>query len=408
MHLFDAAGIDLGSSYTNIYWDICYDKAMPQSFKGVQTNPFELELSKKDQARRNAIGVELYDEVHRLRDQVSSVKVMQLIARGGEHLVFEVQKQCEQKGIRDVVVKINVERTIGSLVYNARKSGSEQDLHALLEQQKNRYEQDLKTLRLYFGEAIPRERVLLRDIPLSKKAVEAFFREEFEEVPLPEKTLAWISIQKRIPVHTSDAVQINWHYPEAETGDISSEMSDEAYTRAHNLLIGKPSNDISNTSLSQSEIKDILQLYPDLEPLYDQFSTQADLEPAIRKFAEQAISYIQDTGKMLDLIGSGNAFFTAEQGQWKLHLPDVVDSSSQNMIEVLKEVARKMTKKSKAEENQIRYARNGLNTIRFVNALARVSGSKKYVQLEEIQAVSAQEWLTFFRQLELVRKNSLR
>ncbi len=366
---------------------------------------FRADSVERQSARRDKIGTELYNEIHRLRDTLPSkeAKLYQLIARGGEHLVFEVKKSEESQGVRDVVVKLNMERTMGSLLYALEHPNKEDARTPLLERERSTYIEDLKTLRRYFGQnAVLPERVFLRTIPFSQKALEGFFPQKRAPLQIPDTITAWISVQKRLDRMSPEAIRLEWYYPEAPSEENGSSIQERDYAIAHDVLVGRlPSTNLEQGNGAQEKRACVFRMYPTLASIHDRMQQDPSLRRAIQDFVHKSMIYTRETGKILDLIGEENAYLIPSDDDWNLRLPDALSAAPGNEFTIVEQVADQLAAGSPIDEHLLRRVRNGLNALRYVNALALLAGSSEQVVFDSLKKVSPEKWYNEFRTLNV-------
>ena len=163
-------------------------------------NPFESYAYRENHiANRRRVGPDFYDEIKRLKTDDYFIEP---IGQGAENIVFEIAKDEKIKNIRSVVIKVNALQTLKyteALLENPDPIDQEK-IHEQLEREIRHTTEDILELKKYFGwQAIPDQKIILKNIPVSKQAAQMFFgRVVLPFRRFPMTVLAWITIQKKL------------------------------------------------------------------------------------------------------------------------------------------------------------------------------------------------------------------
>ncbi len=360
----------------------------------VQTNPFakKIETSKPPSTPRET----LFASVHALvPDSFWSHRAgrkekypSRLVGKGGEHLVFEFD-DVKHRGI---VHKINFLQTLPILRAHLageiqRKKALEQMEEAMLERLSQ-----LKELRQYFGaSAVPMQRFLIRDVPVTREIVDQLFPgsiKENEEIP---KTLpAWGSIQHRVDLPPKTTVSLTANrYPENRIGASSKRKTTGfkgVYDASYDILVGKKV--AIDPAVQRSHV---LNLYPALHQIAEKVEDDPSFKAKLRETVIKLIAYSDDTKVALDFVGENNIALVQSQNGWELKMPDPLPLYDYTFFDL--QIACQALKLGKPVPEDIRGAvKNALNTVRVINALALLSGVTERLRVPSLETVSGIQW----------------
>ena len=361
-------------------------------------NPFEsYAYREKRLANRQRLGPDLYDEIKRIKTVDHFIEP---IGQGGENIVFEIAKDEKIKNIRSVVIKVNALQTLRyteALLENPNPADQER-IHDQLERDIRHTTENILELKKYFGwHAIPDQKIILKNIPVSKQAAHIFFgRDVLPFKRFPMTVLAWITIQKKIEVMKEDDIGIRAYYPEvSERWNVHTEehIARQKYIEMHNALTGR-----YTTPPGREIISTILEMYPDLVELYTTIETDPDAKKAIVDFTKRAIEYTNDTGKMFDFAGRGNIFLSRQGDEWKLKMPDPSLPDAGAHADELRTIISRLQSDEPFAINDGSRALNILNSVRITNALAVLCDIPERVMIHELKYIQPLRWLDELQQ----------
>jgi len=378
-----------------------------------QPNPFEERkaLSRShfgeefvsDVEKRVAEEMELLSRVPRKKGEAASVLdtgVQPVLGGvGGEHLVFDLAKKNAPEKIRDVVVKVNVNRSLGlfrfGILHDAAAIGhGEETMDEEMEARKKK----LTELRSYFGkDSVPVQRFLICDMPVSKQIIDGWDRLHRrpshrhwvpEGAALNVKTIpAWVEVQRRIDLDPKKTVSLNGTYFEhasSPLGKLPPKESERIYAQAHDLLVG-------HTDLDPEEQRHIvLSVYPSLEGVAKRLDDPVFVK-GLRDMVRTLIRYSKETDTPLDLMGKNNIVLTETAQGWKPKLLDPLLPDDRVFGDFGTAVAR--AKKGWILDGGLRNGVfNAMNTVRVINALAILSGIPDRLQIKDLEEIPAAGW----------------
>lgn len=331
-----------------------------------------------------SVGAELFHSLERIKPDIY---LPQIKAKGGEHLVYEFQDPKHA----DVVYKVNFSKTFPVLAahYNGEiaKTRAVEDMEEdMLEQQGK-----LRELRTYFGfQAVPVQRFLVRDVPVSKDVVNALKPGWVSDaLEVPDTIPAWINVQRRLEMPAEKTVSLNGYYPESplklmHRGDAEEE---HVYDVGHDILIGKDVSDLDD----EEKRAIVLDMYKDLHRVAE----KAEDDPAFReKLADtvrKMIAYTEETENVLDLAGKNNVVLLEGEKAWELKMPDALFAGDMT-LHGLDVAIRRHEKGEKLLNQHAGSALNPLNTVRVINALAVIAGIPDRLRVRGLENVPAEVW----------------
>lgn len=356
---------------------------------------YEARKQKTELARR-LIGDDVYTEILRVRP---SEYLANPIAKGGEHVVFEVPDKALSDAMRSVVVKVNFNETVPHLSDALSRDPKKlervrRDMEEKIAERRER----LKQLRSYFGfDAVPAEQTMVRDIPVSPAIIKAFAPHVETTDSFPDKIPAWLTVQRRLDLPRGARqhhVSLNGSYPEASkklTGEDPEEAA-RLYDEAHDLLVGR--SEEADPDIRRELICD---MYPQLKPVAVLAERDLSFATKLRDVAERLVEYSKETGVALDLVGNDNVLLLKDGDEWKLKMPDALPLYDARFSDV-KMAYDNLLQRAESGENveltpeETGHVFNPLNTIRVVNALAMLSGSRKRMSLKGLKQIPPSVW----------------
>lgn len=343
----------------------------------------------------------------------------QFIARGGDHLVYEIPGHPES------VVKASTFKLMDVLEQNENKgvpldtfpetmidwSGNE---YSPAEDVRIRNEQ-ISALRSHFGKAhtLPERRFFMK-VPVTPELLAGIYEEDIyrhRSVPPGAETLeeVWstVVVQGRAEIlarNDADTASLNFgSFVEERKGEKS--LDSESLSELNKALIfNAPGEDSTQREKLFLEIQDGT---PDhrLSEILEKAKGDAELHETLEKFVKASITYAEETGNILALAGQDNVLFYKDDGKWTYLLVDVLPVHAEAMYALSKEVLHAAATgrpvwqhKSDVEttyEKQL--LMKTLNFVRMINGLAMELGipnrlnlvseeDRNNVNLEEILA----------------------
>lgn len=333
----------------------------------------------------------LYDAVDEL---LAPDHEPQLIAKGGEHLVFELQ---DRRKPRDVVIKVNFRETLP--LYDARQDGDtaeEQRLLLEMRQKMRKLKGDLALMKKYFGaQAVPAQQFMIRDVPVTEK-VALYLEDDYEALPDEgvEKLPAWISIQRKLDLDSDRTISLDGYYQERRLLHQTDTETLEEYDALHRLLA-----QVEPGELTDDEQREMINRGFDSMA---NVSAMAEYDEGFRSKLQEPIRnmirYTQETRNILDLAGTNNAVMSLVEKSWALRLPDAL-STWDVSLDQLKEGAEIVARGGMLEFDLAQKCYYALNTVRVINALAIIAGIEERVDLPYLKNVSPESWRTELMQV---------
>ncbi|MFA5186017.1 MAG: hypothetical protein WC551_06010 [Patescibacteria group bacterium] len=313
----------------------------------------------------------------------------QLVARGGEHLVFELRDQVWP---RNVVVKVNFNETLP--VYKAYDKGDK----VKIEMEKIRLDEKIKSynrrkakLKEYFGSsAVPAQLTMVREIPMNPEIAGKLRSAVFTD-SRTIKAPAWISVQRRIELDPEKTFSLTGYYLEA----ISNAIEPELYDKAHSVLSQGDNNGYS----PEEELDIALEAMEDLDELPAQMELDPEFKSKLQETARDLIKFEGETGIILDLAGNNNMVLVQEKGGWHLKMPDVLFTDDSIAMHSLKSAAERIRRGEELDFGLALKCYYILNTVRVINALAVISGIPERLRIKELQDIDPETWRKNFKQV---------
>ncbi len=324
-----------------------------------------------------------------------------LKAQGGEHLVF----YFEDPNHPDIIAKINYYYS-RPLLRAADKTPAEQqearaDVNRVITQQT----QNMRVIRKYFGQkSIPASQSMVREMPVNLQTI-ALLDPKFPVTngQLPESVPVMLTVQKKINLPPGDkTISLTGYYPERSLDSHDPRFEDK-YLAGHETLTDGPLSQMP----ADSQIKYILDMYPDLKPVAKKAETDPQFKNRLKDFAETLIKLADETGITLDVAGPNNSVMIQDKNnKWQVHILDPLTNDDTN-LDSLRDVVDLLSgttdfpaiSQSKLDKETANKAFNALNTLRVTNALATIAGSDKRLSVKNLSSISPNAWITYYRQV---------
>lgn len=310
-----------------------------------------------------------------------------LLAKGGENLVFSF----DDPRLQGIVYKANYFESLPMLsAWYEGEEAIERKIESMREEMDERTAK-LNQLRDYFGfNAVPPQRYVIKKLPVTLALIAALKAEHMiQGMDLPKELPVWVCVQRKIKKPEARTFSLNGNYPESKSklGKKWSQQDIEIYDSAHEVLFGGPLGEADRPT----QEKWVLYEYPELLPLWQASIGDPAFKQALQDIVRKLVKYTKETGELLELAGAENMILLKEKEGWNIKFLDALPLKDVN-LERLKEVGEKM-KDGRSLTLQQRYlAMNGLNTLRYINALALIAEVPERLEEPSISAVPAEAW----------------
>ena len=279
------------------------------------------------------------------------------LARGGDHLVYEVQDHP------DVVIKASTFRVKDILTSNAEHGtqldSMSDDMRAQIEAELKEKDEQSKALRNYFGnEHTLAERRYLMKVPVTGEILTDIFKGDWKGRVPPASSLemkkAWSSV---IVQQRAEAISD----PEHLSLNFEGFLEDGKYY--------------------ETAIQNILKLS----------ETDRDLKDSLKEFVGKAVSYANETGNILAMAGRYNVIFYKEakksdnvnEEKWNYLLVDALPIHNEPVFKMSQEIARKIANNKEVIPHEKTLLKKGLNFTRTINNLAEKLGMAERLTLQD-------------------------
>lgn len=323
--------------------------------------------------------------ISKTRKEIPEIAAPRPIGKGGEHLVFEFPDPKHS----DVVMKVNFHQTLPVLrAYTQgeieRKKARENMEEAMVERRSQLHE-----LREDFGHAaVPVQRFLIQDVPVSRDVVERLYPGWLSErTAVPSTLPAWVAFQRRLEFDPEKTVSLTGYYPEQRNRrEERTEEFDNVYDVGHDILIGK------ETDLDPEEQRNIvLDMYPGLQKVGEKADSDPGFTEKLQETVRKLISYTETTMTALDLAGKNNVVLMQGEKGWELKMPDALPVEDL-ALDDLQHASNALQRGGHLTEKDASTPLNVLNTVRVINALALLAGVPERLRVDGLDAVPASTW----------------
>jgi hypothetical protein len=328
-----------------------------------------------------------------------------LLAKGGEHLVFEFENPKHQ----DVVYKVNFNQSLPVLSARLRGEFQQKEAVGYLKEQMNVEREKIAELRSYFGfHSVPPQQFMIRDVPVSPNVYQALTGSNEHFGWFPEKIPAWVVVQKKMDLADDQVISLTGHYPEKRLmQEQRSEAHEKLFDKAHVVLTNPEAVQERGITLNEERAM-ALSMFPQLMSVHLEAQTDAKFLEKLQETVKQMVRYLQETGNALDLAGSKNMVLLKEGDSWNVRFPDPFITSTPrreksdhpgeyfSQVEELESFANSWRKGFGFHPDQLTYALNTMNTVRVTNALAIIAGIPDRVHIPAIQIMSPKMWREVF------------
>lgn len=306
------------------------------------------------------------------------------LGHGGEHIVYEVP------GHPNVVVKGNVQAMLLILEWNADHGlphdAMDAELRAQVEEHIAESRARAQKLTEHFGAAhVPRMREVLIRVPVTGDMLGAV-RGEALPPHAAHIREAWdiVRIQRRAREFDDPAcASLVAGYMEQEP-----HLDAQQYGRCTRALV-----DGDATALCTPEDVRAIIAAPTRDLLARAEHDDA-LRDTLRDFIVRAVRYVQATGAILDLAGTGNVTVFPHHGGWSYRLVDALYPAPGEIVVFAQDAILRAARGEVLDERDTNIVYNAVNFARTVNALARVLGVADRIDLVPPAARSKVDYLT--------------
>jgi hypothetical protein len=233
---------------------------------------------------------------------------VQEVGRGGYRVVFSLEKH---PGLVAKVDPRQLKKGVDVFSHQEDSPGQREEFVGHLKEQVTRDRRRLHHLRAYFGDWIPRERIVLRDLSVTEDLVHFLEHphDEHREITHDASCIdvpAVVHLQERVSFENSCDIGFVLH-------ENDSSCSDERYVRLHRVL--------SEPHLGADYLGSFFAGQELLRVIRD----HARARDLLRTFITRVSTYTHEVGEMIDFAGRHNCFLYLKHGKsWDISLPDAL------------------------------------------------------------------------------------
>ena len=308
-----------------------------------------------------------------------------LTGRGGEHLVFEVA------GSPDVVVKVEKTAIVQALLWNAGHGlplGSESEELGQEQEKRVKEQRRLFTLlKKHFGaeHVLPQKKTLMK-VPLTiglRRELRQMLkdrRQEGVEIPSDLKEITTIvTVQRRAEplVGVRYSPLCAGAVEKREFGKILKEEGfRDSYREVTNPLMSAETAE--RMPFDEEALIKLLQVH-EFAQLVDKANADPGLRRALKDFCARAITFAEETGEIIDLVGVDNVIFSKKpDGSWTYLLIDPLYGFKPRVLEKGHAAYLKAEITGSIEDEFQNDFLHGVIFTRAINGLSKIVGSKKF------------------------------
>ncbi len=220
----------------------------------------------------------------------------------------------------------------------------------------------------YFGEAVPHEQLLRRQVPVTKSLLLAAKRDQAAEslkYHVVYKLWTAVRIQDRLPdlaFDGQDSMSMNTTYTESKHKYQAGE-----YEALNQQLLDGEGDDAEQIA------RDYLSRYPQIAHLLRTMEQDPKLKTVVSDFVRKAVRYTKDTGEILDVAGRSNVRAYKDGDEWRLIMPDPLFHYA-NVWRDTESILWMADRGQELQSKDLGTLINTFNYARFINALAAVTG----------------------------------
>lgn len=320
------------------------------------------------------------------------LKSMKFLAKGGENLVLTFEEGTKHQ---DTVYKINYREAITNYML------LEDDIKGSRERSKEMITlvpSKIAKAREYFGkDTVPAQKLMVRDLPVDQEVVSRL-APSLHGSDLPEKLPMIVTVQRKLDL-SGGVVSLNGFYPERYFSD--GKRSDlETYKLAYGYMLDDMEGEPGGACMDWV----ILDQYPRLKETLEMMYGLPRFRSALRDAVAKMVRFSNETGILLELAGRDNIAMVREgsvldmdhEVDWKFIMPDAFTPTLDMTLDDLSKNCDRLAKGEKLGLLQLEEAVNELNSVRYVNFLARLVGLSERIQVPALRNVPADKWVDLF------------
>jgi hypothetical protein len=317
---------------------------------------------------------------------------VEYLGSGAENIVFDVSGHPEL--VAKVHAKTMCERIDRQIMRDLAPDADSPEDKLALRTQAIEARQRHAQLKEYFGQAVLDEKVLRRQVPVTKDLLQSVAGGDQLRLKAASRLEAgkvyklWtlVRAQERLPEAALDpenSFSLNSRYAE-----LSKDFSELEYERLNADLVdglgGK----------AEAYLRD----YPELAKLVQRIKAEPQLAEVIQDFIERAVRYTQDTGEILDLAGKSNVRLYKEGETWKMAMPDP-SAPERGSWDKANLALLAVSRGEPLPPDRLGSILNSLNYARLLNALASVTHAPKRLRFANDIAEDSVEFLNSLGEL---------
>lgn len=303
------------------------------------------------------------------------------LGAGGENIVYDIP------GRPDVVVKGSKYGLYESLAGDPEsvKAESVEDSILLMDMQDDLKMEAVtrKKLVQHFGrEHVPPQKKFLMKVPVNEDILSEAYR--FGPIAL-DVDEAWtvVTVQRKqeLPKGKYVSASIGNLEPNIllfrKPGDDQYKLYKdqkymEEYGRVSDALVNGKDEDIT-----VEQITDVIRS-PGLASVANRAKEDPEFREALKDYVEKAISFAEETGEIMDIVGADNTVFVKENGAWTYKLLDPIYPFDSQLLEKARKAY--VAEQRSISDKEANALFQGINFVRGLNAFAKISGSEKRLE----------------------------
>ncbi len=351
-------------------------------------NEIGFRFGKSNEARRAEVSDHLKVLVkHRL------VKDLQpeLLGEGGFHSVFILKNK---KGLpRNMVAKVRREFLIDAINSDSGPAVEQKRLALKLRQEQS----SARMLKKYFGAMVLVEKIMIVPVPVTADILHSLEpnlsdQEEGQkvDVSLGEEIPALVILQEKAPpeAFAQGSIGMQTYFLESHP-DVINRSAISDYQLLNEAFVDNVPT--QNLDLAYS----LMSEDSDASSLFDEIEKDIELREQIKLFVKSAVKYSNETGAMVDFVGSNNIrIFSREENdikKWYIRLIDARISGGH--FAKGKIYLKKMLNLEALTGEEIAIVEMTITYVRFLNALASRLGIEERLVLSEQSIADKSELL---------------
>ncbi|MBI1907940.1 hypothetical protein HYS28_00800 [Candidatus Uhrbacteria bacterium] len=351
---------------------------------------------------RKALAAEALSEMYR-HPLIIAAKP-ELLGEGGMHAVFTLENQ---EGVpRGIVAKVHRIHLLRSLNERTKappgtpKEEVARRQRLLLARELRKEQGSVRTAKQYFAPYMLHERIRIMDIPVTDETLQTLAGQDAVLPRLTRGTHEFptiVTLQERAPdaAFGPGSHGIQMKYVEKATGVTAIDGQDYADMNASYLdCAPNPDSYVGVPMMAR-------------DAGVEEFVETAKNDPELRKelvaFLRSAMAFSQETGGLVDFIGTNNVRAFKENDRWRVLMVD--GRISGGIFAKGKAAVRAMLERTPLTDDEIFDALFAVNYTRFVNAVAAELGMTERLRLLDVPlAPHSERMLSYFQMLFTVPK----